>query len=88
MASTSMLMKSDVYPPLQEYQADRPVSSPADVIWSSLLNDKAALKLFIETNQARLTEAHAFIRKWFTDRGVHVAKSNASATVSWCANAT
>ncbi|OCF34966.1 hypothetical protein I316_03513 [Kwoniella heveanensis BCC8398] len=62
MANTSMLMK---------------ISSPADVIWSTLLLDPPRLKAFIETNQARLADAHSFTRGWFEARGVHVAKSNA-----------
>ncbi|WVR03444.1 hypothetical protein IAU60_000435 [Kwoniella sp. DSM 27419] len=62
MANTSMLMK---------------ISSPADVIWSTLLQDAPRLKSFLTTNRARLTEAHAFARGWFEDRGVHVANSNA-----------
>ncbi|KAK1926199.1 pyridoxal phosphate-dependent transferase [Papiliotrema laurentii] len=62
MANTSMLMK---------------LSSPADVIFSALLNDKAFLKNFITTNRQRLGEAYAFTRKWFNDRGVEVAHSNA-----------
>ncbi|KGB77237.2 hypothetical protein CNBG_3075 [Cryptococcus deuterogattii R265] len=62
MANTSMLMK---------------LSSPADVIWSTLLQDKVALKKFITTNRRLLGEAQAFIRKWFEDRGVPVADHNA-----------
>ncbi|KAL0243943.1 hypothetical protein I308_105206 [Cryptococcus tetragattii IND107] len=62
MANTSMLMK---------------LSSPADVIWSTLLQDKTALKKFITTNRRLLGEAQAFIRKWFEDRGVPVADHNA-----------
>ncbi|UOH83891.1 hypothetical protein LQV05_006629 [Cryptococcus neoformans] len=62
MANTSMLMK---------------LSSPADVIWSTLLQDKMALKKFITTNRQLLGEAQAFIRKWFEDRGVPVADHNA-----------
>ncbi|WRT63638.1 uncharacterized protein IL334_000561 [Kwoniella shivajii] len=62
MANTSMLMK---------------ISSPADVIWSTLLLDPIRLKSFITTNKSKLTEAHAFARGWFVDRGVEVANSNA-----------
>ncbi|KAK8845419.1 hypothetical protein IAR55_006132 [Kwoniella newhampshirensis] len=62
MANTSMLMK---------------ISSPADVIWSTLLFDKVALKSFIKTNRERLTEAHGFTRGWFEKHGVKVANSNA-----------
>ncbi|WVW81724.1 hypothetical protein I302_103720 [Kwoniella bestiolae CBS 10118] len=62
MANTSMLMK---------------ISSPADVIWSTLLLDPPRLESFISTNKQRLTEAHRFTRKWFIDRGVEVANSNA-----------
>lgn len=62
MANTSMLMK---------------ISSPADVIWSSLLNDKEKLKEFIMLNKARLSEAAQYTREWFESRGVTVAPSNA-----------
>ncbi|WWC97127.1 hypothetical protein V866_004005 [Kwoniella sp. B9012] len=62
MANTSMLMK---------------ISSPADVIWSTLLLDANRLKAFISLNRKRLAEAHGFIRRWFVDRGVEVANSNA-----------
>ncbi|WWC85745.1 uncharacterized protein L201_000611 [Kwoniella dendrophila CBS 6074] len=62
MANTSMLMK---------------ISSPSDVIWSTLLTDSTRLKSFISTNRKRLTEAHAFARGWFVERGVEVANSNA-----------
>ncbi|EIW73272.1 hypothetical protein TREMEDRAFT_24846 [Tremella mesenterica DSM 1558] len=62
MANTSMLMK---------------ISSPADVIYSSLLTDKEQLHQFIELNRAKLGEAHAYIRNWFEERGVKVADSNA-----------
>ncbi|ODO01973.1 hypothetical protein L198_02704 [Cryptococcus wingfieldii CBS 7118] len=62
MANTSMLMK---------------LSSPADIIWSSLLNDKKTLSNFLETNKGRLGEAQAFVRDWFEERGVVVADSNA-----------
>jgi hypothetical protein len=84
MAGTSMLMKSESASssPNTSYQECKvhgltAVSSPADVIWSSLLNDKPALHQFISTNRERLTEAHAFMRAWFKDRGFHVAPSNA-----------
>jgi 1-aminocyclopropane-1-carboxylate synthase len=53
------------------------VSSPADIIWSSLLNDATALTGFITENRRRLGEAHAFTREWFESRGVPVAPSNA-----------
>jgi len=53
------------------------VSSPADVIFSALLNDKAFLRNFIHTNRARLAEAQSYTRQWFADRGVTVAASNA-----------
>jgi hypothetical protein len=53
------------------------VSSPADVIFSALLNDKPFLRSFIHTNRMRLAEAQAYTRQWFTDRGVAVADSNA-----------
>ena len=53
------------------------VSSPADVIFSALLNDQDALTEFIKTNQARLAEAHKYTRDWFEARGVFVANSNA-----------
>ncbi|KAL1405968.1 hypothetical protein Q8F55_007650 [Vanrija albida] len=62
MANTSMLMK---------------ISSPADVIWSSLLTDRAALAKFIALNKTRLSEAAAYTRDWFQARGVEVAHSNA-----------
>ncbi|WVQ80398.1 hypothetical protein IAT38_002503 [Cryptococcus sp. DSM 104549] len=62
MANTSMLMK---------------ISSPADVIWSTLLLDKTRLRNFITTNRERLAEAQAFTRSWFEARGVEVADSNA-----------
>ncbi|WVQ76353.1 hypothetical protein IAR50_006018 [Cryptococcus sp. DSM 104548] len=62
MANTSMLMK---------------LSSPADVIWSSLLNDKETLNNFLNKNKERLGEAQAFVRDWFEERGVVVADSNA-----------
>jgi 1-aminocyclopropane-1-carboxylate synthase len=55
----------------------RPVSSPADVIFSALLNDKSALNDFIKTNQSRLSEAQAYTRSWFQNRGIAVADSNA-----------
>lgn len=57
------------------------VSSPADVIFSALLNDKVALNGFIKTNQSRLAEAQAYTRGWFQDRGVTVADSNAYVVV-------
>jgi len=56
---------------------DLAVSSPADVIFSALLNDKPFLRSFIHTNRMRLAEAQAYTRQWFTDRGVAVADSNA-----------
>ncbi|KAI9635941.1 pyridoxal phosphate-dependent transferase [Dioszegia hungarica] len=62
MANISMLMK---------------ISSPADIIWSSLLTDSTALTAFISENRRRLAEAHALTRGWFTARGVPVANSNA-----------
>ncbi|BEJ15246.1 hypothetical protein CspHIS471_0410130 [Cutaneotrichosporon sp. HIS471] len=62
MASTSMLMK---------------ISSPADVIWSSLLSDDDKLAEFIALNRSRLTEAGTYVRNWFETRGVPVAHSNA-----------
>jgi hypothetical protein len=62
MANTSMLMK---------------ISSPADVIWSSLLTDEAKLSEFMSLNRERLGEASKYIRDWFEDRGVTVADSNA-----------
>ncbi|WVN87327.1 uncharacterized protein L203_102505 [Cryptococcus depauperatus CBS 7841] len=62
MSNTSMLMK---------------LSSPADIIWSNLLQNKVALTKFITTNCQRLAEAQAFTRKWFEGRGVQVGDSNA-----------
>ncbi|TYJ52364.1 hypothetical protein B9479_007020 [Cryptococcus floricola] len=62
MAKTSSLMR---------------ISSPSDVIWSCLLNDKATLQAFIDKNRERLAEAQAFVRGWFEGRGVVVADSNA-----------
>lgn len=62
MAGTSMLMK---------------ISSPADVIWSTLLSDEDKLAEFIALNRARLTEAGKYVREWFEARGVPVAHSNA-----------
>ncbi|ORY25180.1 pyridoxal phosphate-dependent transferase [Naematelia encephala] len=62
MANTSMLMK---------------ISSPADVIFSTLLTDDSYLEYFISTNRQRLGDAQAFVRGWFVQRGVTVAPSNA-----------
>ncbi|RSH90670.1 hypothetical protein EHS25_001275 [Saitozyma podzolica] len=62
MAATSMLMK---------------ISSPADVIWSSILSDRCALEDFLGENKRRLGAAQAFVRGWFEERGVEVAHSNA-----------
>jgi aspartate/methionine/tyrosine aminotransferase len=62
MANTSMLMK---------------ISSPADVIWSTLLADTEKLTEFVALNRERLTEAAQFVRDWFEARGVQVANSNA-----------
>ncbi|WWC66900.1 uncharacterized protein I206_100807 [Kwoniella pini CBS 10737] len=62
MANTSMLMK---------------ISSPADVIWSTLLLDSKRLKSFINTNKLKLTESHKFTRNWFIERGIEVSNSNA-----------
>lgn len=62
MANTSMLMK---------------ISSPADVIWSTLLEDRATLERFLRTNRARLADAAAHTRRFFEDRGVDVYPSNA-----------
>lgn len=62
MANTSMLMK---------------ISSPADVIWSSLLTDRAALAKFMALNKTRLADAAAYTRDWFQARDVEVAHSNA-----------
>jgi 1-aminocyclopropane-1-carboxylate synthase len=76
MANTSMLMKRELCSESWS-TTHRSVSSPADVIFSALLNDKAFLKNFITTNRQRLGEAYAFTRKWFNDRGVEVAHSNA-----------
>lgn len=62
------------------------VSSPADVLWTSLLTAPAPpssptyssyLHWFVAENKARLTEAHAYVRGWFVKRGVQVADSNA-----------
>lgn len=61
MANTSMLMK---------------ISSPADVIWSALLNDKEKLDKFLALNIERLREASGYARRWFEERGVEVAYSN------------
>lgn len=73
-----MLMKSKLLAPSRTFhQLTKPVSSPADIIWSSLLLDKPALNTFIKENRARLAEAHAFTRGWFEARGVGVAVSNA-----------
>lgn len=62
MANTSMLMK---------------ISSPSDVIWSALLNDKKGLEAFLRLNVERLREASGYARRWFEERGVEVAYSNA-----------
>ncbi|GFZ50714.1 hypothetical protein JCM24511_08472 [Saitozyma sp. JCM 24511] len=62
MAATSMLMK---------------ISSPADVIWSSILSDRCALEDFLGENKRRLAAAQASVRGWFEERGVEVAHSNA-----------
>jgi 1-aminocyclopropane-1-carboxylate synthase len=53
------------------------VSSPADVIWSSILSDRCALEDFLGENKRRLGAAQAFVRGWFEERGVEVAHSNA-----------
>lgn len=47
------------------------VSSPADVLLSTLLNDKPAFKAMISENRRRLTAASTFCREWFRKRGVH-----------------
>lgn len=62
MANTSMLMK---------------ISSPADVIWSTLLEDRPTLNKFLATNRARLAEAAAYTRAFFESRGIEVYPSNA-----------
>lgn len=88
MAKTSMLMKSEydsnflrALPLFSLRPVHRAiltsVSSPADVIFSALLNDKTGLKTFIKTNQSRLSQAQMYTRQWFQDRGVAVADSNA-----------
>ena len=52
------------------------VSSPADVVFSTLLNSDY-LSTFLETNRQRLGEAQAFVRSWFEERGVTVRPCHA-----------
>jgi 1-aminocyclopropane-1-carboxylate synthase len=52
------------------------VSSPADVVFSTLLNSDY-LSTFLETNRQRLGEAQAFVRSWFEERGVMVRPCHA-----------
>lgn len=78
LAQTSMLMK---------------ISSPADVLFTALLTSpppasaisasstvaapKSYVEWFTQENRRRLTEAHAYVRGWFEERGCPVADSNA-----------
>ena len=52
------------------------ISSPADVIFSSLLQSDY-LGTFLALNRSRLGEAQAKVRTWFERRGVYVKPCNA-----------
>lgn len=53
------------------------VSSPADALFSHLLNDEAFYDEFVETNQRRLTEAYELVKAWCLHHKIPYKKSNA-----------
>ncbi|WOO77223.1 putative aminotransferase aclI [Vanrija pseudolonga] len=53
------------------------VSSAADVIFSSLLNDRETLHRFTAQNRKLLTEAAKHTREWFEERGCKPLQTNA-----------
>lgn len=52
------------------------ISSPSDVIFSSLLQSDY-LPTYLELNRSRLGQAQAKVRTWFERRGVYVKPCNA-----------
>jgi 1-aminocyclopropane-1-carboxylate synthase len=61
---------------LAQWSIQIKISSPADVIFSTLLTDPYLPK-FLALNRSRLGKAQAFVRDWFEHRGVFVRPCNA-----------
>lgn len=53
------------------------VSSPSDILWSSILNDADFLAKFIKMNQQRLGETYDYITSWLKFHQVPYLPSNA-----------
>lgn len=53
------------------------VSSPADALFSALLNDDEYYAWFVKTNKERLTKAYERIKKWCMAHGIPFKHSNA-----------
>lgn len=53
------------------------VSSPADALWSALLNDDHVYHEFVATNQQRLTQAYETVKAWCIRQGIQYTPSNA-----------
>lgn len=53
------------------------VSSPADALFSALLNDENFYSSFVSTNRTRLTEAYEHIKAWCVRHGIPYKPSNA-----------
>lgn len=53
------------------------MSSPADCLVSALINDDATFQRLMAENRRRLADSAAFVRDWFSARGMHPQQSNA-----------
>ena len=53
------------------------VSSAADALWSTMINDDKFLNWFISTNRQRLSAAYEECREWCEKMGIKYTPSNA-----------
>ncbi|KDQ64900.1 hypothetical protein JAAARDRAFT_188175 [Jaapia argillacea MUCL 33604] len=54
------------------------ISSPADTLWSAILNDDEMLDSFVKTNQERLTNTFVYCQKFFEKHNIPIVQPQAA----------